>query len=95
MESNKLIFLSCLQEPEKDFQKVYRIGCVGFIMRMKILDDGCVKILIQGLERASIDRFENNVVHLSSFQTKDTETNLSEEDNASLNEIRGLFKTIV
>ena len=93
-EKNKLIFLSCLQEPEKDLQKVYRIGCVGFIMRMKTLDDGCMKILIQGLERASIDRFENNIVYLSYFQTKDTEADLSEEDNASLKEIRDSLKQL-
>ena len=93
-EGSKLIFLSCLQEPDKDSKKVYRIGCVGFIMRMRSLNDGRVKILIQGLERASIDRFEKDIVYLSYFQQTKETMNLSEKDQKSLQEIRDSLKQL-
>ena len=87
-KSNKLIFLSCLQEPDKDSLKVYRIGCVSFIMRMRSLEDGRIKILIQGLERASIDRFERNSVYLSYFQ-KLEKSALPENSKKLFEEVKG------
>ena len=87
-EQNKLIFLSCLQDLDKDAKKVYRIGCVCFVMRVRNLDDGRMKILIQGLKRASIDRVEKDQAYLSYFQQTDEEFNLSEEDKKSVEEIR-------
>ena len=85
-ENNKLVFLSCLEEPEKSSKQVYRIGCVAFIMRMKSLKDNRLKILIQGLERASIDRLEKSTAHLTYFK-KNTDS-LSPEDVKSFQEIK-------
>ena len=93
-EQDKLIFLSCLQDPENDSQKVYRIGCIGFIMRMRNLSDGRVKILIQGLERASIDRLEGETVYLSYFQKTEDKLNLSEKDEKGLEEIKASLRQL-
>ena len=93
-ERNKLIFLSCLQDPENDSQKVYRIGCVGFIMRMKNLNDGRMKILIQGLERASIDRLAGDTAYLSYFQKTEEQRNVSEEDKKGLEEIKASLRQL-
>lgn len=92
-EGNKLIFLSCLQDPERDSKKVYKIGCVGFIMRMRNLNDGRIKILIQGLERASIDKFEKDNVYLNYFQDSKPKK-LSEKDKDSLKEIKDSLKKL-
>ena len=87
-ESNKMLFLSCLQDPKKDSQKVYRMGCICFIMRMRSLNDGRVKILIQGLERASIDKVERGKVQLTYFSKSETKNKLSKEDQKILQEIK-------
>ena len=93
-KQNKLIFLSCLQDPEMDSQKVYKIGCVGFVMRMRVLNDGRMKILIQGLKRAVIDRFENNIVYLKYFHKGNKQLNLSEQDKKALIEIKENLKQL-
>ena len=87
-ERDKLIFLSCLQEPEKDSKKVYRMGCVAFIMRMKNLDNSPLKILIQGLNRASIDRVEDGQVYLSYPSKEEEKQELSEKDNKKFQEVK-------
>ena len=40
---------------------LYRVGTVGIVMRMRKLSDGGVKILVQGLCRARIERFLSDV----------------------------------
>ncbi len=95
LNHNKLIFLSCLQAPEMDSKKVYKIGCVGFIMRMRTLDnDQKMKILIQGLQRASINKIENNTAHISYFQKTNEKINLSEENKNDLVEIKSFLKQL-
>ena len=42
---------------------LYRTGTVGIIMRMRKLSDGGIKILVQGLCRARIQRFLSEVPH--------------------------------
>ncbi len=94
-EQNKFIFLACLRPSETDSQQVYRVGCVGFIMKMRDLEDDRTKILIQGMERASIDSFEEGDVFISYFQEKTEGAILSEDDKQSLEEIRRLLKQLV
>lgn len=60
MEENRLIFLATQktlgsEEPGKD--DIYRIGTVAMIMRMVKLNDGRVKILVQGLSKGRIDEY--------------------------------------
>ena len=73
---NKLLFFSCLENPQEDSKKVYKIGCVGFIMKMKTVDEACIKILIQGLKKACISEVKNDFVSLNYFshnEKKDSE----------------------
>ena len=93
-DGNKLVFLSCLRDSETDPKQVYRVGCVGFIMRMRSLDDGRVKILIQGMERASIDSFEEGNVFLSYFKKEEKEQKLSDNDNPPIEEVKDLLKQL-
>lgn len=90
-EGNKLVFLSCLEDPDKDSKKVYRVGCVAFIMRVRNLNDGRMKILVQGLKRASVDHCEKEIVHLSYFESNENKE-LSKEDKEKFQEIKDSLK---
>ena len=90
--SHKLIFLSCLENPEEDSKKVYKVGCVGFIMRMKPVDEGCLKILIQGLKKASISEIKDELVSLNYFSSE--EVKLSEKNRQDIEEIKESLEQI-
>ena len=51
-DSHRLIFTSVLKESKTD--EVYEMGVCSLIMRMKKMEDGRIKILVQGLHRASV-----------------------------------------
>jgi ATP-dependent Lon protease len=60
MEENRLIFLAAQknlgqEEPGKD--DIYRTGTVAMIMRMVKLNDGRVKILVQGVVKGRIEEY--------------------------------------
>ena len=60
MEENRLIFLAAQktlgeEEPGKD--DIYRTGTVAMIMRMVKLNDGRVKILVQGVAKGRIEEY--------------------------------------
>ncbi len=60
MEESRLIFLAAQktlgeEQPGKD--DIYRIGTVAMIMRMVKLNDGRVKVLVQGLAKGRIEEY--------------------------------------
>lgn len=60
MEENRLIFLvaqKIFDEEDPAKGDIYRIGTVAMIMRMVKLNDGRVKILVQGLAKARIEEY--------------------------------------
>ncbi len=59
-KSDRLIFLAgqkdaTLEHP--DSSKIYKVGTVAMIMRIRRLPDGRIKILVQGLNKAEITHF--------------------------------------
>ncbi len=57
LSKDRLIFLVSQQdltEEEPAFKDLYRVGTVALIMKMLKLPDGKIKILIQGLSKASV-----------------------------------------
>ncbi len=57
LSKDRLIFLVAqqnLSEEEPSFKDLYRVGTVALIMKMLKLPDGKIKILIQGLSKASV-----------------------------------------
>ncbi len=61
MEAGKNILLvaqksAAKDEPEPD--DLYRIGCLANILQMLKLPDGTVKVLVEGTQRASVERIE-------------------------------------
>ena len=60
LAKNRLIFLSSqknLTEENPSQDSIYEVGTVAMIMRMRKLADGRVKILIQGISKARINKF--------------------------------------
>jgi len=57
LSKDRLIFLVAQQnltEEEPSFRDLYRVGTVAIVMKMLKLPDGKIKILIQGLSKASV-----------------------------------------
>lgn len=60
LAADRLLFMSAQKKPSIDEptpDDIYDIGTVGKILRMRKLPDGEVKLLVQGLRRAKIERF--------------------------------------
>ena len=91
--SHKLLFLSCLENPEEDSKKVYKVGCVGFIMRVKSVNEACLKILIQGLKKARISEIKNDRVSLDYFSNNENKKDL-EKFKKTIKEMRDLLKQL-
>src|ERR1700750_13510 len=60
LSKNRLIFLASQKEITEENpteNTIYRVGTIAMIMRMRKLSDGRVKILIQGVSKGRIKRF--------------------------------------
>lgn len=68
LKTNQLVFLSAIENPESIKQTVYKTGCVSLIRNKKETPDNRIKILVQGLHRATITSLEEkdfSTVHLN------------------------------
>ena len=60
LEKDRLIFLATQKDPNNDSPKpddIYSVGTVAMIMKKFKLPDGRIKILIQGLVKATITEY--------------------------------------
>ena len=63
LSKNRLIFLASQKEITEENpteNTIYRVGTIAMIMRMRKLSDGRVKILIQGVSKGRIKRFNKS-----------------------------------
>jgi ATP-dependent Lon protease len=66
MEAGKSIMLVAQKNAAKDepsADDIYAIGCVANILQMLKLPDGTVKVLVEGAQRATIQRIEDLTTH--------------------------------
>jgi len=62
MEAGKSILLVAQKsaaKDEPDVEDMYRIGCIANILQMLKLPDGTVKVLVEGVQRAKVERIED------------------------------------
>jgi ATP-dependent Lon protease len=83
LATDRLVFLTAQKREDIDnpeIDDIYKVGCIGMIMRMRKLVDGRIKILVQGMHRARI----KNVVRESPFLSVATEKveDMATEDQA-------------
>ena len=68
MEAGKSIMLVAQKNAAKDeptAEDIYEIGCVANILQMLKLPDGTVKVLVEGAQRAQIERIEDGPSHFT------------------------------
>jgi len=68
MEAGKSIMLVAQKNAAKDepaAEDIYDIGCVANILQMLKLPDGTVKVLVEGAQRAHIERIEDGPSHFT------------------------------
>ncbi len=68
MEAGKSIMLVAQKNAAKDeptAEDIYEIGCMANILQMLKLPDGTVKVLVEGAQRARIERIEEGVSHFT------------------------------
>src|SRR5512147_1239141 len=68
MEAGKSIMLVAQKNAAKDeptAEDIYEIGCVANILQMLKLPDGTVKVLVEGAQRARIERIEDGPSHFT------------------------------
>src|ERR1041384_3054944 len=67
LADNRMIMLVAQRDLEKEEpvgHDLYNYGTAASIMRMLKMPDGRIRILVQGLTRASVTRFDENLPHL-------------------------------
>jgi ATP-dependent Lon protease len=67
LASHRMVMLAAQREVQIDDPRVedlYRVGTVGMVMRMRRLSDGRLKVLVQGLVRARVDKFTETHAYL-------------------------------
>ncbi len=99
MMADKLIFLTVQKELVKDDPSkddLYRIGVVARILQVLKLPNGLLKVLVEGLVRGRITRFQNNAEYLEVRveAIPDHDSN-SLEVQAALRRVHGLFREYV
>jgi ATP-dependent Lon protease len=66
--SERLVFLVTQKTPEDEDPRpedLHPVGCIGMIMRMAKMNDGRIKVLVQGLVKARVKRFLRSVPSFS------------------------------
>ena len=72
MEAGKSILLVAQKSAAKDDpgpQDMYSIGCVSNILQMLKLPDGTVKVLVEGIQRATTDAIQETPEHFTAQVT--------------------------
>lgn len=85
MEEGRKIMLVAQKTASKDeptAQDLYEVGCVSTILQLLKLPDGTVKVLVEGLQRASLHTVEDQETHFvaqcSVMQVESAEADTSE-----------------
>lgn len=85
MEEGRKIMLVAQKTASKDeptAQDLYEVGCVSTILQLLKLPDGTVKVLVEGLQRASLHTVEDRETHFvaqcSVMQVESAEADTSE-----------------
>ena len=82
---DRLIFLASQKDITAEYpepEEIYEIGVVAMIMRMHKLPDGRIKILVQGLSKARIKRFQQNRPFFQTQVVKIDDVSIDEKDVA-------------
>ena len=87
MERDRRILLVAQKNPADDDPRpadIYQVGTIATVMQLLKLPDGTVKVLVEGAERARIDRFIKETDYFEAEVTPIAETVSSEKETKAL-----------
>src|SRR5688572_4620973 len=94
LAGDRLLFL-CAQKnagaDEPSMNELYRVGTIGKILRMRKLPDGQIKILVQGLRRAKVERVIRNRPSIVVKATPLEDVTMEKDDEI---EVEGLTRAV-
>ncbi len=94
LAGDRLLFL-CAQKnagaDEPSMNELYRVGTIGKILRMRKLPDGQIKILVQGLRRAKVERVIRTRPSIVVKATPLSEAKMEKDDEI---EVEGLTRAV-
>ena len=92
MAANKQILLLTQKEAETDDpdpKHIYSVGTISSILQLLELPDGTVKVLVEGAQRARVERYQRTSDHFSARVSV-----LAESAGADPTEIEGLVRSV-
>lgn len=95
MEADKKLFLTAQKDPTVDQPKtkdLYRQGVVATILQLLRLPDGTVKVLVEGIERAKMLRFNTRSGY---YQCEAEVMETGSVGDADLNEVEALMRAVL
>jgi len=99
MEQGKKVLLVAQTEASLDDPKIedlYTVGTVANILQLLKLPDGTVKVLVEGVQRASIVRnIENEEYFFSELELLDSEAVDEKEEEALIRSVLGQFESYI
>ena len=91
MESERRIMLVAQKTAAKDepvIEDMFDVGCVATILQLLKLPDGTVKVLVEGQQRAKVNRFEDGELHFSANITPIEPAIISAENSSEIEALR-------
>ncbi len=87
MTSGKQILLLAQKDPKQDDPEIdglYTVGCVANVLQLLKLPDGTIKVLVEGVQRASVLRFVEDETYLAAEIAMYDESSLPERESEVL-----------
>ncbi len=98
-DSSNKVLLVAQKDANKDnpnANDIYEQGCVANILQMLKLPDGNLKVLVEGIERASIEKLEeNNGVLEAEFEILPSELPSENETGALIRSTKSMFESYI
>ena len=91
MESERRIMLVAQKTAAKDepvIEDMFDVGCVATILQLLKLPDGTVKVLVEGQQRAMVNRFEDGELHFSANITPIEPATISADNTSEIEALR-------
>ena len=99
MDAERRIMLVAQKTAAKDdpvVSDMFDVGCISTILQMLKLPDGTVKVLVEGQQRALVDKIEEGELHFSATVTPiESVLEVSEKQRGKSSEIEALRRAVM
>ena len=91
MESERRIMLVAQKTAAKDepvIEDMFDVGCVATILQLLKLPDGTVKVLVEGQQRARVNKFEDGELHFTANVTPMEPATIATDNTSEIEALR-------